>query len=277
MIMMEFIGYFAAIFIGVSLGLIGGGGSILTVPVLVYLFHIEPIVATAYSLFVVGLTSSVGAFSYFKQGLVKMKMALVFGIPSIFSVFLTRQYLVPAIPDEIFSVGSFVLTKGIFLMALFAVLMILASYKMIKGSSVIGEDTDNGLDSSNSSIEKTNFNYPMVIIQGLIVGLTTGLVGAGGGFIIIPALVFLLGLEMKEAIGTSLTIITLNSFFGFLVSQNQMQTDWKLLLILSGMSILGIFVGMALSKRIDGAKLKPLFGWFVLVMGSYILIKELFF
>lgn len=276
--MIELIGYFAAIFIGISLGLIGGGGSILTVPVLVYLFSIEPVVATAYSLFVVGLTSSVGAFSYFKQGLVRMKTALVFGIPSIFSVFLTRHYLVPAIPEEVFSIGNFVLTKGIFLMALFAILMILASYKMIKSSSVVGSDTDNGLvNPSITANEKTNFNYPMVIIQGLIVGLITGLVGAGGGFIIIPALVFLLGLEMKEAIGTSLTIITLNSFFGFLVSQNQMQTDWKLLLILSTMSIIGIFVGMALSKRIDGAKLKPLFGWFVLIMGSYILIKELFF
>lgn len=274
--MIEFIGYFAAIFIGISLGLIGGGGSILTVPVLVYLFSIEPVVATAYSLFVVGLTSSVGAFTYFKQGLVRMKTALVFGIPSIFSVFLTRQYLVPAIPNEILNVGSFVLTKGIFLMALFAILMILASYKMIKSgsTSVVGEDTDNDLDLDS---EKKSFNYPMVILQGLVVGLITGLVGAGGGFIIIPALVFLLGLEMKEAIGTSLTIITLNSFFGFLVSQNQMQTDWKLLLILSTMSILGIFVGMALSKRIDGAKLKPLFGWFVLIMGSYILMKELFF
>lgn len=275
--MIEFIGYFAAIFIGISLGLIGGGGSILTVPVLVYLFSIEPVMATAYSLFVVGLTSSVGAFSYFRQGLVKMKMALVFGIPSIFSVFLTRHYLVPAIPDAIFEIGSFVLTKGIFLMALFAVLMIIASYKMIKSdSSLVGGDTDNGLN-TDSSIEKKAFNYQMIILQGLIVGLITGLVGAGGGFIIIPALVFLLGLEMKEAIGTSLTIITLNSFFGFLISQNQMQTDWKLLLILSTMSIVGLFIGMALSKRIDGKKLKPLFGWFVLIMGSYILMKELFF
>jgi len=270
--MIEFIGYFSAIFIGISLGLIGGGGSILTVPVLVYLFSVEPVVATAYSLFVVGLTSSVGAFSYFKQGLVRMKTALVFGIPSIFSVFLTRHYLVPAIPEEIFSVGSFVLTKGIFLMALFAVLMILASYKMITSKNAAPKTPN-----TDSDVEKKAFNYPMVILQGLIVGLITGLVGAGGGFIIIPALVFLLGLEMKEAIGTSLTIITLNSFFGFLVSQNQMQTDWKLLLILSAMSIAGIFIGMALSKRIDGKKLKPIFGWFVLIMGSYILMKELFF
>ncbi|WP_338759366.1 sulfite exporter TauE/SafE family protein [Bernardetia sp. ABR2-2B] len=270
--MIEFIGYFSAIFIGVSLGLIGGGGSILTVPVLVYLFSIEPVVATAYSLFVVGLTSSVGAFNYFKQGLVRMKTALVFGIPSIFSVFLTRNYLVPAIPEEVFSAGSFVLTKGIFLMALFAVLMILASYKMIMSKNTASKEAPQNID-----VEKKAFNYPMIIIQGLVVGMITGLVGAGGGFIIIPALVFLLGLEMKEAIGTSLTIITLNSFFGFLVSQNQLQTDWVLLLSLSAMSILGIFVGMKLSKRIDGKKLKPLFGWFVLIMGSYILMKELFF
>ena len=268
--MMEILGYLAAILIGLSLGLIGGGGSILTVPVLVYLFAIEPVVATAYSLFIVGLTSSVGAFNYFKQGLVRLKTALLFGIPSIFSVFLTRNYLIPTIPEEIFSVGSFTLTKGIFLMALFAVLMILASYKMITSKNKPKETQKK----QNSQSPK---EYVLIVLQGLFVGMITGLVGAGGGFIIIPALVFLLGLEMKEAVGTSLTIITLNSLFGFLVSQSHIQTDWTLLLGLSAMAILGIFIGMRLAKNIDGAKLKPLFGWFVLLMGSYILLKELVF
>ena len=115
---MEYIGYFASILIGVALGLIGGGGSILTVPVLVYLFAVEPVLATAYSLFIVGLTSAVGTVGYFKKGLVNIKTAIVFGIPSIIAVFTTRAFIVPAIPKEIFSTGSFTLTKDLFLMLL---------------------------------------------------------------------------------------------------------------------------------------------------------------
>lgn len=263
---MEYFGYFASILIGIALGLIGGGGSILTVPVLVYLFSVQPVVATAYSLFIVGLTSAVGTVGYFKKGLVNIKTAIVFGIPSIISVFTTRALIVPAIPKEIFTMGTFTLTKDLFLMLLFAVIMIIASYSMIKKNNKnISEEP-----------QKQKFNYPLIIIEGTLVGLITGLVGAGGGFLIIPALVILSKLPMKEAVGTSLLIIAAKSLIGFFGEGGETVIDWQFLFIISAFAIVGIFIGTALSKRIDGEKLKPAFGWFVLVMGLYIITKELF-
>lgn len=257
-------GYLASIFIGVALGLIGGGGSILTVPVLVYLFSVDAVAATAYSLFIVGTTSAVGSFSYFKKGLVNIKTAIVFGIPSIAAVFLTRAFIVPAIPQEIFSIGNFTVTKSILLMLLFAVLMIFASYSMIKKDKPVTEETP----------QKQKFNYPLILVEGTVVGILTGLVGAGGGFLIIPALVVLSKLPMKEAVGTSLVIIAAKSLIGFFGESSETAIDYIFLAKVTAFAIVGIFIGMALSKRINGAKLKPAFGWFVLVMGIYIIIKE---
>jgi uncharacterized membrane protein YfcA len=261
---MEIAGYLASILIGVSLGLIGGGGSILTVPVLVYLFGIDAVLATAYSLFIVGLTSAVGSASYFTKGLVNIKTAIIFGIPSIIAVFATRAFIVPAIPAEIFTVGSFTITKSILMMLLFAVLMIAASYSMIKKDKKKAE--------VNTGEQK--FNYPLILTEGLVVGVLTGLVGAGGGFLIIPALVVLSKLPMKEAVGTSLAIIAAKSLIGFFGEGGDTVIDWIFLAKVSAFAIAGIFVGTALAKKIDGAKLKPVFGWFVLVMGIYIIIKE---
>lgn len=263
---MEYLGYLASIFIGITLGLIGGGGSILTVPVLVYLFAIEPVLATAYSLFIVGITSAVGSINYFKKGLVNIKTAIVFGIPSIVAVFITRAFIVPAIPDQITKMGTFNITKNLLLMLLFAVLMVLASYSMIKKQNVKKEE---------KTIQK--FNYSLILLEGTVVGILTGLVGAGGGFLIIPALVLLSKLPIKEAIGTSLVIIAAKSLIGFFGENNQQQIDWGFLLLVSTFAIIGIFIGSFLSKKIDGSKLKPAFGWFVLIMGIYIIIKELFY
>lgn len=263
---MEIAGYAASIFIGISLGLIGGGGSILTVPVLVYLFGIDAVLATVYSLFIVGTTSVAGSVSYFRKGLVHVKTAFVFGLPSIISVFLTRAFIVPVIPREIFTFGNFTLTKSILLMLLFAVLMLLASYRMIKKSP---DDSD-----TQTQIPQTNFR--LTFFQGTLVGFVTGLIGAGGGFLIIPALVNLLKLPMKTAVGTSLFIISVNSLAGFLFSLHQGSIDWKLLLSISGIAIIGILIGSYISTKIDGKKLKPAFGWFVLIMGIYIIIKETF-
>ncbi|TXF74920.1 sulfite exporter TauE/SafE family protein [Chryseobacterium sp.] len=264
---MDTLGYIASVFIGISLGLIGGGGSILTVPVLVYLFGIDATLATAYSLFIVGMTSAVGSVSYFKKGLVHLKTALIFGIPSIVSVFLTRAYIVTAIPEEIFTLGSFTLTKNILIMLVFAALMILASYSMIRKCR--GEDC---VPSENKKVNNT-----AVIIQGTVVGFVTGLIGAGGGFLIIPALVNLLRLDIKKAIGTSLFIIALNSLFGFGVSATHMEIEWGFILKIMLLAIVGVFIGSWLSTKIVGKKLKPAFGWFVLMMGVYILIKEIIF
>ena len=199
------IGFAAAILIGVSLGLIGGGGSILTVPVLVYILGIDPVLATAYSLFVVGSTSLVGAGTYMKKGLVNYKTALVFAIPSFIAVFLTRKFLVPALPDPLFSVGEAVVTKNIGIMVFFAIIMLAASYSMIRGNKQ-KEDVE----------EELKFNFPLFALEGSIVGVITGIVGAGGGFLIIPALVLLAKLPMKMAVGTSLLIIAAKSLIGFL-------------------------------------------------------------
>lgn len=261
---MEIAGFIASVFIGISLGLIGGGGSILTVPVLVYLFHTDTVLATAYSLFIVGITSIFGSISYFAKGLVNIKTAVVFGIPSITAVFLTRAYLVSAIPNEIFHIGSFMVTKSILLMVLFAVLMIIAAFGMIRKSKSQHEE----------KVENQKFNYPLILVEGLVVGLLTGLVGAGGGFLIIPALVVLSKLPMKEAVGTSLVIIAAKSIIGFLGESRETIIDWYFLITISVFAIIGIFIGTALSKKLNGEKLKPAFGWFVLIMGVYILFHE---
>lgn len=264
---MDIVGYLASIFIGISLGLIGGGGSILTVPVLVYLFSIDAVLATGYSLFIVGTTSVVGSFSYFKKGLINTRTAIVFGIPSIVAVFLTRAYIVPSIPTEIFSIGDFTVTKNILLMLLFALLMIFASYSMIKKNGKVAEINPT----------KQRFNYPLILLEGIVVGTLTGLVGAGGGFLIIPALVILSKLPMKEAVGTSLVIIAAKSLIGFVGESTETIIDWVFLLKITAFALVGIFIGMRLSKKIDGEKLKPAFGWFVLTMGIYILLKETIF
>lgn len=260
----EIIGYIASVVIGISLGLIGGGGSILTVPVLVYLFSVDAVTATAYSLFIVGLTAAVGSVNYFRIGLVNVRTAIVFGIPSIIAVFLTRAWLVPAIPKEVITIGNFIVTKNILVMVLFALLMIAASYSMIKKDKKKNETPD----------AEQKFNYPLILIEGAVVGVLTGLVGAGGGFLIIPALVVLSRLPMKEAVGTSLVIIAAKSLIGFFGESSETLIDWPLMLKVAAFAVAGIFAGMALSKKIDGAKLKPAFGWFVLVMGVYIILKE---
>lgn len=261
---MDLSGYIASLFIGISLGLIGGGGSILTLPVLVYLFRVDTILATTYSLFIVGATSIVGSISYFKRGLINLKTAIVFGIPSIAAVFLTRAFIVPAIPNKIFSVENFTVTKNILLMLLFALLMFFASYKMIKKC----------IDCTDDESTNQKPNYKLFFFQGSLVGIVTGLIGAGGGFLIIPALVNLLKLPMKKAIGTSLVIIAANALFGFWFSFYHTIIDWKFLLTIATIAIAGILIGSYISTKIDGKKLKPTFGWFVLVMGIYIIIRE---
>jgi uncharacterized membrane protein YfcA len=261
---MEFIGYMSSILIGITLGLIGSGGSILAVPVLVYLFNVDAILATSYSLFIVGFTSAVGSVAYFRKGLVNIKTAIIFGTPSVISIFLTRAYVVPAVPNEVFTVGDFIVTKSIFLLLLFAILMIAASYSMIKKNKLKKEETN----------DSQKINYLVILIEGLVVGFIAGIVGAGGGFLIIPALVILSKLPIKEAIGTSLVIVTANSLIGFFGEGGHVIIDWTLLAAVSSFAMIGVFIGMFLSKKIDGTKLKPIFGWFILLIGIYIIIKE---
>lgn len=265
---MAIVGYFASALIGVSLGLIGGGGSILTVPVLVYLFGVDPVLATAYSLFIVGSTSLVGTLPKYREDLVNLKTAVIFGIPSIVAVYATRAFLVPLIPNPVFAVGSFVVSKAMLLMGLFAVLMVFASVSMIRDKK--------GVPASDAPVAPQTFNYPMILLEGAVVGVLTGLVGAGGGFLIIPALVLFSKLPMKQAVGTSLLIIAAKSLFGFMGDLSHYHLDWFLLGSVTALAIAGIFIGNRLSRNVDGNKLKKAFGWFVLVMGIYILVRELY-
>ncbi len=262
----QILGYLGALIIGIVLGLIGGGGSVLTVPILVYLLSINPVVATAYSLFVVGVSSLLGALQNIRKGLVDFKTAVVFAIPAFIAVYLTRRFLIPAIPDYLFEVGNFTVTRDIGIMIFFAILMLLASYSMIRGKS-------KNRDAGNTEIK---FNYPMIVLEGVVVGVITGIVGAGGGFLIIPALVILAKLPMKKAVATSLLIIAIKSLIGFLGDVETMEIDWLFLLSFTAFSLLGILIGVWLNKYIEGGKLKKSFGWLVLIMGLYILIKEIF-
>lgn len=254
--------------------MIGGGGSILTVPALVYLMGTNPVTATAYSLFIVGSTSLVGSMQKYKQGLVDIKTGVIFGIPAIIGVFVTRKYVVPAIPEDLGVFFGFDITKGVMIMLLFAVLMVLASYSMIKSGSKGNSETGNEV--SQKTITGT-IGIFLIILEGILVGSITGFVGAGGGFLIIPALVLLTKLPMKTAVGTSLLIIAAKSLIGFLGDMSNMEMDWQLLGIFTILAIGGIFLGNRLSKNIEGAKLKTAFGWFVLIMGIYIIARELMY
>jgi uncharacterized membrane protein YfcA len=262
--MFEFLGYFGALLIGIVLGITGGGGSIVTVPILVYILSINPIIATAYSLFIVGTTSAFGSVQNFRKKLIEPKTAIQFAIPSVIGVYITRKFIVPKIPDTVFYFGSFELSKETFLMLLFAIVMFMAAISMLKERK------------ETTSFEENNKSKFAVIIQLFFVGILIGLIGAGGGFLIIPALLKLAKLPMKKAIGTSLLIITINSLIGFLGDVQNTIIDWSFLLLFTSISVIGIFIGLYIQKYIDEKLLKKIFGIFVLVMSLVILYKEIF-
>lgn len=258
---MILLGYILAILMGLTLGLIGAGGSILTVPILVYLLGIKPVVATGYSLLVVGSAALTGAISYWRNGLVNIRAAIMFAVPAMLTVLATRTFIVPAIPNPLAGIP-----KDFFFMLLFAALMILAAGFMLRPVKV----------APNRSHVLTFGRAVKLIFGSSGVGLLTGMVGAGGGFLIIPTLIALFGLSMKEAIGTSLTIIAINSLVGFKGDiAAGIPLDWPLLGAFLGLTLLGMWFGTMLGKRIHGEKLKKLFGAFTLLIGIAMLIGEL--
>lgn len=263
--MLLILGYLASVLMGVVLGMIGGGGSILTVPILVYLFQLDPLTATAYSLFIVGVTALIGGFEAFRRGNVDLKTGLLFALPSFIGVYLARAYLLPALPQEIFEMGGLRMTKSLLVMLVFAVLMVVSSFSMMR-KRVPREKVE----------LSPQLKRLIIAAEGLIVGAVTGFVGAGGGFLIIPALVVLVGLPMKIAVGTSLFIITTKSLVGFTGDlQRGLVLDYGILLGASGLAAIGIIVGGLLSDKIPEPILKKGFGLFVLFTGALILLDQI--
>lgn len=264
--LIDFLGYSSALLIGLILGLIGGGGSILAVPVLVYLFLLDETLATGYSLFVVGCSALVGGYKQYLKGHVDLKTAIIFGTPAILSVTLIRSFLMPIIPDELFNIGTLTISRRMGILGLFALVMIPAAMAMLK--------TSKPNQIKNHSKAQQN-NYVIIIIEGMIIGAITGMVGAGGGFLIIPALVLLAKLDIKKAIGTSLVIVTLKSLTGFFLGDALTMTiNWPFLLSFTSIAIVGIVVGTRLNSLINSSKLRKGFGYFILVMAAFILYME---
>jgi uncharacterized protein len=257
--LIEVLGYIGALLIGLILGLTGGGGSILTVPILVYILSFSPVTAAAYSLFIVGTTSAFGASVNYFKGLVDFKTGFIFAIPSFIAVFITRKYIVKSIPEIIFQTENIIISKDTFLMVFFAIVMFFAALSMLKKKKI--------------EVEKQS-SLITLIIQNFIIGIVIGLIGAGGGFLIIPSLVLFAKLPMKKAVATSLFIIAINSLIGFLGDVQNITINWQFLLSFTLITILGIFIGIRLNKFINESQLKKGFGYFVLIMAVFILLKE---
>jgi len=261
----EVVGYISAIMVGLVIGLAGGGGSILTVPIFVYIFGIPTLLATSYSLFVVGSTSLIGSINHVIKKRVDLRVTAAFALPSFISVFLSRRFLVPALPDPLFSFNGFVLSKSHAILYFFVLVMIIAARAMIRSDRPEQGEAADGKP-----------RYVTLGLDGLAVGLLTGTIGAGGGFIIVPMLVLLAGLPIHRAVATSVLIIAVNSFVGFMGDIGHTKLDWNFLLPFTGLSIAGIFLGMYLARFIAPDRLKKGFGWFVLSVAGYVIFKEVF-
>lgn len=260
----QIIGYALGLLMGITLGLIGAGGSALTVPIMVFLFQLDATLATTYSLFIVGLTSLFGSFKQIKEKRVAWNFVILFGLPSILSIFISRRIFLPAIPDKLLEISNLTLTKDNLLLGIFSLVLMGASYSMIKSQQY------------DNNPENDQVKNVQLVLGGLVVGIVTGMLGAGGGFLIIPALVLWGKLPMKQAAATSLMIITINSILGFTFDKHGIRRiDWGHMFIFSIMAISGIFIGIKLSEKISGEKLKPIFGWFILAMGTFILIQQI--
>lgn len=260
-ILSQILGYTGAFFVGLVLGLLGSGGSILALPTMVFCFGIQPVKATAYSLFIIGTTAVVGTFQNLRNKLVDLKTALLFGIPAVIAIVITRKQILPALPPTIHFGDKLVFEKNIFIMILFSILMILASIPMIRGVK-----------------ERAGAKRPrpgILMFFGALVGFISGMVGAGGGFLIIPALSIFMKVPIKSAIATSIMVVSINSLAGFMaeLTRPEINLDWKFLITFTVISAVGLFTGMALNRKMNAEKLKRGFGFFVLGIGIFILIK----
>lgn len=237
-----------AVFVGISLGLLGGGGSILTVPLLVYVAGMDAKQAIASSLFVVGVTSAFGAITHARAGRVRWKVAAVFGVAAMAGAYAGGR-LAHLIPGNI-------------LLIAFAVIMIAAAVAMLRGRRDIGDESAGPLPVAK------------ILLQGAVVGVISGLVGAGGGFLLVPALALLGGLPMPAAVGTSLVVISMQSFAGLAGHLATDPINWKVAGAVSAAAVAGSILGGLLTSRVDPTVLRKAFGWFVLAMAALVLAEE---
>lgn len=252
----ELAGDALAVLIGLSLGLIGGGGALLAVPVLVYVLGVAPLPATGGSLLVVGASALIGAAGYARRGLVDARALFCFGLPSLASVWAARAWLLPALPEALGGVS-----KGRALMLAFAALMLFAAWRMLKPAAVAAVPAR---------------RPARLAAQGLAVGLVTGTVGAGGGFLIVPALALGAGLALNRAVATSLAIIALNSAVGLLASlEGTGLPESGLLLRFGAAAVLGLLLGLKLAPAVPAERLRQGFAGFTGLLGLVVMLNEL--
>ncbi len=260
----EFFGFVGAFFIGLIMGLLGGGGSILAVPILAYIFHFDEKIATAYSLCIVGSTGLIGGIKQATKKMVDWKVVYQFGIPAVIGITLVRAFLIPALPSNLFTINDFIVTRRMAMFGLFAFLMVFAAISMLKGKN----------KEKSEYLKQPNFNN-MLVIQGFLIGGLTGMVGAGGGFLIVPALMMVAKLKMKRASATSLVIIAINSLIGFFIGDAlHIKIDWNFLSIFIGISMVGILVGTYINKFLPVEFLKKTFALFIILMAVFMFIEE---
>ena len=261
--MILIIGYVLSFFTGIVINLLGGGGSIMTVPILVYLFSVDPYLATSYSMFLVGLSSWLATIDNAKKKMIIYKLAFVFALPDLIVTYLIRKFLLPILPNVIFTYDNITLTKQSSIMLIFASLMMVASVNSLRSKK------------EPSTIRPTEFNYPLIIIQGMLVGLVTGLVGAGGGFLIIPAFVIASKVPMNIAIYTSSLVIAISTTIGFIGDFNpQIDINWKFLLIYTAITISGVFAINPFKKKIGNHALRKTFGYLIFILSLVIFYIE---
>lgn len=260
---MEITGFVLTVVIGLLVGLFGGGGSILTVPVLVYLFAVPATRATTYSLALVSITSLMAVTSSVLQKKIALKKAFQFGVPSLITLYSVRAYVLPSIPSQ-FDLLGYVMEKNTFMMLFFSLLMLASGFFMIRQKK------------NNPDCINCRYNPFVLMIAGLLEGIFTGIVGAGGGFIIVPVLMVFGKLSLKQAVANSLFIIGIKSLIGFMGSADIAELDLFFLAKIVLIALTGMYWGIQLNKKLDSKQLKPFFGYFVILMGFIVLIKELF-
>lgn len=258
---MEIIGYIAIACIGLLLGSIGAGGSMLAIPVLVYIFLLDMETASAYAMFLVGVTSLAGALVKQREDVILARRGLLFAIPSLIASFATRKWLITFVPDVIGGANSISSTKDSLLLTLFSILMMSSSFLMLRRKS------------TKEAVTRRVRGRPLMV-AGLVVGVVAGLAGAGGGFLILPSLVFFAGLPFTAAVRTTLFIIAANCLAGFCGDVLNHTIDWSFLLGLTALAISGLLLGYWSTKKLRPLSAQNTFGWLTLGIGVWILIKE---